>query len=95
MFSLSQIKKSYLPHGYRKTSFSILSIWRFSTNKDEIFMSTDAIPKELEAKLDAIIRQIISEERKNYLDNSERVRSITANVKSIIEENMERVIDET
>jgi hypothetical protein len=58
-------------------------------------MSTDAIPKELEAKLDAIIRQIISAERKNYLDNSERVRSITANVKSIIEENMERVIDET
>jgi hypothetical protein len=58
-------------------------------------MTTDPIPQELADKLDAVIRQIISAERKNYLDNGERVRSITANVKNIIEDNMGRVTDET
>lgn len=58
-------------------------------------MTTDQIPQELADKLDAVIRQIISAERKNYLDNGERVKSITANVKNIIEDNMGRVTDET
>lgn len=58
-------------------------------------MTTDPIPQEIADKLDVVIRQIISAERKNYLDNGERVRSITANVKKIIEDNMERVTNET
>ena len=58
-------------------------------------MSTDKSSKELEDKLDAVIRQIISAERKNYLDNGERIKSITANVKHIIEDNMGRLLDET
>tara|TARA_B110000908_G_scaffold75662_1_gene91082 strand:- start:21 stop:194 length:174 start_codon:yes stop_codon:yes gene_type:complete len=50
--------------------------------------------KALEDRLDAVIRQIISAERKNYLDNGDNPRSITANVKHIIEENMGRFTNE-
>jgi hypothetical protein len=57
-------------------------------------MSPNKLPEELEMQLDAVIRQIISAERKNYLDSGERVKSITANVKSIIEDNLGRVTNE-
>ena len=57
-------------------------------------MSPNKLPEELEMQLDAVIRQIISAERKNYLDSGERVKSITANVKNIIEDNLGRVTNE-
>ena len=49
---------------------------------------------ELNIKIDSIIRQIISAERVNYLENGERARSITSAVKTIIEDNLSRVADE-
>ena len=42
-------------------------------------MPSDEVPKELDGRLDAVIRQIISAERKNYLDSGERVKSIKSN----------------
>ena len=51
-------------------------------------------PEELNGKLDAVIRQVISAERSNYLENGERARSITSAVKSIIEDSVNRFSDE-
>ena len=50
--------------------------------------------EELNGKLDAVIRQVISVERLNYLENGERARSITSSVKSIIEDSLNRFSDE-
>jgi hypothetical protein len=50
--------------------------------------------EELNGKLDAVIRQVISVERLNYLENGERARSITSAVKSIIEDSLNRFSDE-
>ena len=49
---------------------------------------------DLNAKLDAVIRQVISAERTNYLENGERARSITSAVKTIIEDSLNRFPDE-
>jgi len=60
----------------------------------EKVMPSDEVPKELDGRLDAVIRQIISAERKNYLDSGERVKSIKSNIKNIIEENLGRFPNE-
>ena len=49
---------------------------------------------ELDLKLDSVIRQVISAERAHYLENGERARSITAAVKIIIEDNLNRLSNE-
>ena len=49
---------------------------------------------ELNQKLDSVIRQLISVERANYLENGERARSITAAVRTIIEDNLSRLSNE-
>ena len=50
--------------------------------------------EKLNGKLDAVIREVISVERSNYLENGERARSITSAVKSIIEDSLNRFSDE-
>lgn len=49
---------------------------------------------DLNEILDPIIRQIITLERANYLNNGENARAITKNVQKIIEDNLNRLPDE-
>ena len=44
-----------------------------------------------EREMDKIIRQIVDKVRRNYFENGETARGIPAEVKKIIEANMDRV----
>ena len=50
----------------------------------------DLSTEELNKKLDPIIRQIISIQRLNYLENGEKARSIAQKVQKIIEDNLNK-----
>lgn len=49
---------------------------------------------ELNKLLDPIIRQIITAERKNYIESGERPKSIAKQVRKIIEDNLQRLDNE-
>lgn len=57
-------------------------------------MKEITMDEKLAALLDPVIRQIITAERKNYLESGEKPRSIATQVKKIIEDNLNRFDDE-
>jgi len=54
----------------------------------------ELMDQKLTALLDPVIRQIITAERKNYIESGEKPRSIATQVKKIIEDNLNRFDDE-
>jgi hypothetical protein len=58
-------------------------------------MADDALPNDANAfnerEMDKTIRQIVDKVRRNYFENGETARGIPAEVKKIIEANMDHI----